>query len=84
MKKYIALPFVILLLDSSSIVTEKRLLITWIPINVSTEFGSGTKKMSPKELVKAGLFEERNGDLIPTEKYVMLKKTDGLKKYGIN
>lgn len=75
MKKYIALPFVILLLDSSCIVTEKKLLVTWIPINVSTEFGNGSKKMSPKELVKAGLFIEKNGDLIPTEKYYILNKT---------
>jgi hypothetical protein len=47
----------------------------------------GPTKKAPesmrKKMIDEGLFTEKDGDLIPTEKYQKLKKTGGLSKYGI-
>jgi hypothetical protein len=41
-------------------------------------------KSSIQKLVEDGLFIEKNGDFVPTEKYQKLKKVaGGLSKYGI-
>lgn len=41
-------------------------------------------KSSIQKLVEDGLFVEKNGDFVPTEKYQKLKKVaGGLSKYGV-
>jgi hypothetical protein len=57
-----------------------------IDANRSEMRGPTTKasKSSIQKLVEDGLFVEKNGDFVPTEKYQKLKKVaGGLSKYGI-
>lgn len=68
--------------EKRQVVTEGALLNKWRPTNVDEKKGPEGKS-SPKDLVKAGLFKEKDGDLYPTAKYDMLKKAGGLSKYGI-
>lgn len=45
---------------------------------------TSASKSSIQKLVEDGLFIEKNGDFVPTEKYQKLKKVaGGLSKYGI-
>lgn len=68
----------------SGVVTEKVMLKEFIPSNVSAMQGPKAKsKMSSVELIDAGLFTSKDGDLVPTAKYQALKKSGGLGKYGI-
>lgn len=68
----------------SGTVTEKVMLKEFIPQNVAAMTGPKAKsKMSTQELIQEGLYTSKNGDLIPTAKYMALKKSGGLSKYGI-
>ena len=61
----------------------------WMPkfIDEMRSDMKGPTKKAPesmrKKMIDEGLFIEKDGDLIPTEKYQKLKKTGGLSKYGI-
>lgn len=68
----------------SGTVTEKVMYKEFIPSNVEAMRGpKGKSKMSMKELVAEGLFSDKDGDMVPTAKYMALKKSGGLSKYGI-
>jgi hypothetical protein len=69
--------------DSTKVITESKLINKWMPTDIVAKRGPEGKSMSAKELIKAGLFKEKDGDLFPTAKYDILKKTGGLKKYGL-
>ena len=65
------------------IAQSKRL--TGIDANTSNTSSPYKETISKEQLIKEGLFVEKDGDLIPTQKYFDFKKSGKLKgKYNIS
>ena len=72
---------------ASSVVTEKTIRPEAMDVQYSEIMNSTGKKYQSKreEMIADGLFIEKDGDLVPTEKYFRMKKSGELKgKYNID